>query len=50
MAHLMAQSMDSSVKPADRAKTSGYLQKWSKGKMLVGCAMHIDVLKAPFSS
>ena len=45
--HLAALAADSSTNPADRARINGYLQKWSQRKMLVGCAMYIDVLKTP---
>ena len=45
--HLGALAADSGTKPDDRARITGYLRKWSQGKMLVGCAMYIDVLKAP---
>ena len=38
---------ESSVKAADKARVRGYLRKWSEGKMLVGCALHVDALKAP---
>ena len=38
---------DPAVKPADKCKLKGYLRKWSQGKMLIGCSMYIDILKAP---
>ena len=45
--HLAALAADASTQPADKARIKGYLQKWSRGKMLVECALYIDVLKAP---
>ena len=45
--HLNALVNDSTVKAADKSKLRGYLRKWSQGKMLIGCAMYIDILKAP---
>ena len=38
MTHLAALSEDTSVKAADRAKSKGYLQQWTKAKCLLGCA------------
>ena len=43
-AHLTQLSVDSSVKPCDRAKLKGYLRKWMDAKYLLGCAIFIDVL------
>ena len=45
--HLNALVNDSTVKAADKSKLRGFLRKWSQGKMLIGCAMYIDILKAP---
>lgn len=45
--HLKALVSDSTVKAADRAKLTGYLRKWSQGRMLIGCSMYVDILKAP---
>ena len=45
--HLEAMVNDSSVKPDDKAKLVGYHRKWASSDMLMGCAMYIDVLKAP---
>ena len=36
--HLIALSMDSSVKAVNRAKLQGYLRKWVDAKYLLGCA------------
>ena len=38
---------DDSVKQVDKAKLTGYYRKWNKADMLIGCALYIDVLKAP---
>jgi hypothetical protein len=45
--HLTAMVSSSSTTPADKAKFKGYLKKWSKGKMIIGCAMYVDALKSP---
>ena len=47
ISHIIALSQDSTTKPADKAKLTGYIKKWVKAKMLIGCAMYIDILKAP---
>lgn len=45
--HINALIEDSRVKADDRSKLQGYVRKWSQGKMLIGCSMYIEVLKAP---
>ena len=35
------------MKAVDRARLKGYLQMWNQGKILVGCAMYIEILKPP---
>jgi len=47
IAHLISLCQDKSVKAEDRARLKGYVQKWSQSKMLLGCAMYVEVLKAP---
>ena len=47
MNHLLALTKDSSITSTDRAKLKGYLSKWQQGKILIGCAMYVDALKAP---
>lgn len=42
--HLLMLSEDSSVKACDRAKLSGYCNKWVNGKYLLGCAFFVDLL------
>ena len=43
----MVGDSDSTITSMDRARLQGYLRKWTQGKMLVGCAMYVDVLQAP---
>ena len=45
--HLTTLSEDSTVHAEDRACLKGYLNKWSDCKILVGCALYIEVLKPP---
>ena len=45
MCHLTALSEDSSLKSEDRARITGYTRKWSDAKILIGCAIYIEVLK-----
>lgn len=47
IAHLTTLSQDTTIKAVDRAKIVGYLRKWSSCKVLVGCAMYSEILKAP---
>ena len=47
IAHLTTLSQDTSIKSVDRARLQGYLKDWSKAKMLVGCAMYVEILKIP---
>ena len=47
ISHLAALIEDSSVKACDKARLKGYVQMWNQGKILVGCAMYIEILKAP---
>ena len=47
IAHLTTLAADSSVKSANRAKLKGYLSKWEHGKVLIGCTLYVDALKAP---
>jgi hypothetical protein len=42
--HLIALSKDSSVKSSDRAKFSGYCNRWLQAKYLLGCAFFVDIL------
>ena len=47
IAYLTTLAADSSVKSTDRAKLKGYLSKWEQGKVLIGCTLYVDALKAP---
>ena len=47
LAHLSSLSQDSSVKPVDKACIQCYLKQWSKAKMLLGCALYIEILQIP---
>lgn len=47
VSHLAALIEDGTVKAADKARLKGYLQMWNQGKILVGCAMYIEILKVP---
>ena len=47
ISHLVALIEDSSVKACDKARLKGYVHMWNQGKILVGCAMYIEILKAP---
>ena len=42
---LKALTLDASVKSVDREKIKGYLKQWGEGKVLLGCALFVDVLK-----
>ena len=45
--HLNSLIEDRTVKAEDRARIRGYAQKWSQGRILIGCALYIDILKPP---
>ena len=47
IAHLSTLCQDSSVKSADKARIQGYLKRWSTAKMLLGCALYIEILQIP---
>jgi len=47
IAHLTSLCQDKSVRSEDRARLQGYVQKWSQLKVLLGCAMYIEILKGP---
>ena len=46
ISHLIALSLDSSVRPTDRDKLKGYVKKWQYSKVLFGCAIFHDILKS----
>ena len=45
LSHLITLSQDTVVKSLDRQKLKGYVLKWRKSKVLLGCALFHDVLK-----
>ncbi len=48
LSQLNALAEDNSIHAEDRERIKGYCRKWSKYKILVGCALYAEVLK-PFS-
>ena len=47
IAHLTTMCEDKTLKSEDRARLKGYVQKWSQSKILLGCAMYVEILKGP---
>ena len=47
LSHITALSEDPTTKSVDKARLKGYIRKWEQGKILVGAAMYVDVLKGP---
>lgn len=45
--HLSTLAQDKSTKSDDKARLVGYVRKWSQSKILVGCALYVDILKPP---
>ena len=45
IAHVTTLAADTSLRSEDRARLRGYLRKWSHTKVLIGCAMFVEVLK-----
>ena len=45
--HLSTLAQDKSTKSDDKAQLVGYVHKWSQSKILVGCALYVDILKPP---
>ena len=43
--HLALLSEDLSLKAKDRQKMNSYLLQWCNGKLLLGCALFLDILK-----
>ena len=46
-AHLYSMTEDPSLESADRDKLKSFYQQWTQGRILIGFAMYIDVLKVP---
>jgi len=47
IAHLVSLSKDTTIKSEDRARLKGYINKWTQSKILIGCAMYVDILNGP---
>ena len=45
--HLITLCEDKTIKSEDRARLKGYVQKWTQSKILIGCAMYVEILKGP---
>ena len=45
--HLQTLVEDTTIKSIDRQRLKGYLLKWRQSKILLGCAMYIDILQSP---
>lgn len=46
-AHLIAMVGETTITSMDRARLQGYNQQWTQGKMLVECAMYVELLQMP---
>ena len=46
MTHLSTLVEDRSIKPADRSRLKGYLLKWKRPEILVGCAPYTEITQA----
>lgn len=44
--HLVSLSQDTTVKSVNRQKLKGYVLKWRNGRIVMGCAMFIDILQS----
>lgn len=47
IAHLNTLVEDGSIKSLDRQRLKGYLLRWREGKILLGCALYVDILQPP---
>ena len=45
--HLITLTEDRSVKSEDKAKIRRHINKWGQTRVLIGCALCVDILKAP---
>ena len=45
--HLQTLVEDTTIKSIDQQRLKGYLLKWRQSKILLGCAMYIDILQSP---
>ena len=47
LSHIVTLSEDPSTKSVDKSRLKGYINKWKLGKIHIGAAMYIDILKGP---
>ena len=47
LSHLSTLAQDKSTKSDDKARLVGYIRNWSQSRILVGCALYVDILKPP---
>ena len=47
LSHLQALTEDTTIRSVDRQRLKGYLLKWKEGRILIGCALYIDILQSP---
>lgn len=47
MAHLTSLVADQGLKSTDRQRLKGYLREWTDTRILLGCALYIDILEPP---
>ena len=45
--HISTLAQDGSLRSDDRARLKGYAKKWANYRILVGCAVYVDILKGP---
>ena len=45
ISHLVTIADDPRAKSSDRQKMKGYILKWQDSKMLIGCALFLDLLR-----
>ena len=46
-AHLHSLTSDPTLDATDQIKLKSFHQRWTEGRILIGCALYIDILKAP---
>ena len=47
LSHLSTLAQDKSTKSDDKARLVGYICNWSQSRILVGCALYVDILNPP---
>ena len=47
LSHLQALTEDTTIRSIDRQRLKGYLLKWKEGRILIGCALYIDIFQSP---